>query len=144
MKIPALFRSRNIRPASIIVLASFTLVGAAWAQLGSAGSSSTGSTATQLPLSGRSGQSGTVAASETPVPGTTTSINTLNPGIQVQGPFSGSVTGAPFSGKLSLQDAIQRGLRYNLGTVGLSQAAQQAHGQNRVARSALMPNLNGS
>ncbi|HEY6348774.1 MAG TPA: TolC family protein [Candidatus Angelobacter sp.] len=113
------------------------------AQLGSAGSSQS-STAAQLPLSGRTGQSGSVAASEAPVPGTTTSVNTLNPSIQVQGPFSGSVSGPPFSGKLSLQEAIQRGLRYNLGAVNLSQAAQQVHGQSLVARSALMPNVNGS
>lgn len=78
------------------------------------------------------------------MPGTTTSVNTLNPSIQVQGPFTGSVSGPSFSGKLSLQDAIQRGLHYNLGAVNLSHAAQQAHGQSRVARSALMPNLNGS
>jgi len=49
----------------------------------------------------------------------------------------------PFSGKLSLQDAIRRGLEYNLGAVGLAQAVRQAHGQTRVARSALLPNLTG-
>jgi len=127
-----------------IALAWFTLTSSGVAQLGPPASSSQGSTAAQLPLSGRSGQNGTVAATQSAVPGTTTSVNTLNPSIQVQGPFTGSVSGPPFSGKLSLQDAIQRGLRYNLGAVSLSQAAQQIHGQNRVARSALMPNVNGT
>jgi outer membrane protein TolC len=114
------------------------------AQLGAPAGSSQTTTAAQLPLSGRTAQSGTVTATQSPVPGTTTSVNTLNPNLQVQGPYAGSVNGAPFSGKLSLQDAIQRGLRYNLGAVGLSNAVQQAHGQTRVVRSALMPNLNGS
>ena len=116
----------------------------AQAQLGGGGASSQGSTAVQLPLSGRTGQSGSVTATQSPVPGTTTSVNTLNPNVQATGPFSGSVSGPAFSGKLSLQDAIQRGLRYNLGAVNLSLAAQQVHGQSRVARSALMPNVSGS
>lgn len=132
------------RALFLAILAILALAGAAGAQFGSSGSSSQGSTATQIPLSGRSGQTGNVTTTQSPVPGTTTSVNTLNPSIQVQGPFTGSVSGTPFSGKLSLQDAIQRGLRYNLGAISQSQAAQQSHGQTRVARSALMPNVNGS
>src|ERR1700693_295585 len=42
-----------------------------------------------LPLSGRSGLTGAVSATESPVPGTTTSVNTINPTIQVQGPYAG-------------------------------------------------------
>jgi outer membrane protein TolC len=116
----------------------------AWPQLGTPAASSQGTTATQLPLSGRSAQSGSVATTESAIPGTTTSVNTINPSVQVQGPFSGSVSGTPFSGRLSLQEAVQRGLRFNLGSVGLSQLVQQAHGQSRVARSALLPNVTGS
>ncbi|PYT35311.1 MAG: TolC family protein, partial [Acidobacteria bacterium] len=79
------------------------------------------------------------------MPGTTTSVNTLNPGVQVQGPYAGSAKGKePFSGKLSLREAVERALRYNLGAVGLFDAVRQARGQSRVARSALLPNLNGS
>lgn len=117
------------------------------AQIGSGASSSQGTATNQLPLSGRTGQTGSVAATQTSVPGTTTSINTLNPSIQVQGPFAGSVPGKdekPFSGMLSLREAIDRGLRYNLGAVGQAHAISQAHGQNRVVRSALLPNINGS
>jgi outer membrane protein TolC len=100
--------------------------------------------ANQEPLSGRAAQSGSVTAAESPVPGTTTSVNTLNPTVQVQGPFAGSSTGkTPFSGQLSLREAIERGLRYNLGAAGVAQAVRQAHGQSRVARSVLLPNLNG-
>ncbi len=48
------------------------------------------------------------------------------------------------TGRLTLQDAIQRGLQYNLGATGLNLALRQARGQTRTARSALMPNLNGN
>jgi outer membrane protein TolC len=100
----------------------------------------------QLPLSGRPAQNGSVSATESPVPGTTTSVNTINANIQVQGPYSGSIPGfasRPFSGKLSFREAIERGLVYNLGEVGLLQAVNQAQGQARVSRSALLPNLTG-
>jgi outer membrane protein TolC len=121
----------------------FTL--AASAQPGaSSSSSSQGATTNQLPLSGRSSQGGSVGITQAPVPGTTTSVNTINSSVQVQGNFAGSVSGMPFTGKLSLQEAVQRGLRYNLGAASAGLLARQAHGQGRVVRSALLPNLNGS
>jgi outer membrane protein TolC len=104
-----------------------------------------GQSGSPLPLSGRPPGNGSVSSTQTAIPGTTTSVNTLNPAIQVQGPYAGSANGAnkaPFSGKLSLREAIQRGIAYNLGAIGLSQAVREAHGQSRVARSALLPNLN--
>ncbi len=103
--------------------------------------------AVQLPLSGRSGLAGAVSATESPVPGTTTSINTINPTIQVQGPYAGSAQSTakiPFSGKLSLRDAVARAVEYNLGAIGLTQAVRQSRGQTRVARSSLLPNLNAN
>src|SRR5215472_1536907 len=115
-----------------------------FAQIGSASSSSQGAQANQLPLSGRTSQGGSVSVTQAPVPGVTTTVNTINPNVQVQGNFSGSVTGTTFSGKLSLQEAMQRGLSYNLGAVGLGLAVRQANGQNRVVRSALLPNISGS
>src|SRR6266436_6023719 len=105
-----------------------------------------GQSGSPLPLSGRPAGNGSVSSTQTAIPGTTTSVNTLNPAIQVQGPYAGSANGAdkaPFSGKLSLREAIQCGIGYNLGAIGLSQAVREAHGQSRVARSALLPNLNG-
>ena len=104
------------------------------------------SQATPLPLSGRSGQSGSATVVETPAPGLTSSVNTLNTTIQIQGPYQGSVrSGAQaLSGRLSLRDAITRGLEHNLGTVGLTQAIRQAHGQARVARGSLLPNLSAA
>ncbi len=118
-----------------------------YAQIGQAGSPSQGTQANPLPLSGRTAQSGSVTAVQTPIAGTTTSVNTINSTIQVQGPFAGSalsIVKKPFSGKLSLMEAIQRGLGYNLGAVSGSQAVRQAQGQSRTIRSALLPNLNGA
>lgn len=100
---------------------------------------------TQLPLSGRSGQSGSVNTVQTPVPGLTSSVNTLNSSVQVQGPYAGSAPSAkPFSGKLSFRDAIDRALDYNLGPTGLTEAIRQSRGQALVARASLLPNLNGA
>jgi outer membrane protein TolC len=118
----------------------------AMAQLGGPPSQGGGSQAVQVPLSGRSGN-GSVNAAETPIPGTTSSVNTLNTTVQAQGPYAGSRSGIarqPFSGKLSLREAIARGLDYNLGTVGLGTAVRQSAGQARVARSALLPQVNGA
>jgi outer membrane protein TolC len=130
----------------MVLVAFLALASCAIAQVGSGATQPQATQATQLPLSGRTGQTGGAAATEAPVPGTTTSVNTLNPTVQVQGPYTGSTnstTKMPFTGKLSLREAVQRGLQYNLGSIGLAQAVQQAHGQSRTARSALLPNING-
>lgn len=127
----------------IVLLTLLAGAGSAFAQSSSGG----GSSAVVLPASGRNNQGGSVSAVEQPVPGTTTSVNTLNPSVQISGPYSGSTrstTAMPFSGKLSLQEALQRGLAYNLGAVGMAQAVRQTGGQVAVARSALLPNINSS
>jgi outer membrane protein TolC len=117
-------------------------VSALMAQQSSSGS---GAQAAQLSLSGRAGQSGSVTAQQSPVPGATQSVNTLNATISVQGPYGQSVlSDKPLQGKLSLREALQRGLEYNLGAVGLNNNASQAHAQVRLARSPLMPNFNGA
>jgi outer membrane protein TolC len=105
-----------------------------------------GTQANQLPLSGRSGQTGSVTSTASPVPGATTSVNTINPTIQIQGSYAGSIpsTRVPFSGRLSLREAVQRAIEYNLGAVGLTQAVHQARGERMTARSALLPNLNAN
>jgi Leucine-rich repeat (LRR) protein len=57
----------------------------ALAQLGPRAPAASTSTATQLPLSGRSANSGSVATTQTPIPGATTSVNTINSTVQVSG-----------------------------------------------------------
>ncbi|HKX28597.1 MAG TPA: TolC family protein [Blastocatellia bacterium] len=131
-------------PATVFLWAVTILTPNAGAQLGAAAGGSQGTPATQLPLSGRNAQGGSVTSTQAPVPGTTTSVNTLNPSVQVQGPFAGSTRSTdklPFSGRLSLIEAIERGTEFNLGAVGLTQAVQQSRGQTRAARSALLPNI---
>ncbi len=138
-------KKRTLFP--IVCAGSFLFAASAFAQFGAPGGSSAGSEANQVPLSGRTGQGGAVTAAQSPIAGTTNSVNTINPSIQTAGPYAGSslsVSKTPFSGKLSLKEAVARGLEYNLGTVGLSLAMQQAQGQARVVRSALMPNISGS
>ena len=118
-----------------------------FAQPGSGNAPQQSTQATQLPLSGRNQQGGSVTASESGVPGTTNSINTINPTVQVLGPYGGSASSVakiPFSGKLSLHEAVERALEFNLGAVGLTSAVRQARGQAKVARSALLPNLNAN
>jgi outer membrane protein TolC len=102
--------------------------------------------ATQLPLSGRAGNSGSVTAIEAPIAGTTNSVTTINPSVQIQGPYTGSSSSTaklPFAGKLSLRDAVERGLNFNLGATNLNRAVRQAQGQSEIARSALLPNVSG-
>ena len=95
-----------------------------------------------VPLSGRTAPGGSVTAVETPVPGVTGSVSTVNPVIQVQGAFGGSTRGKnALSGALSLQEALRRGLEYNLGTLNLAEAVSHARGQRSLARSALLPNI---
>ncbi len=134
------------RSGFLIAAATLLFGGTALAQVG-APPPSNSSQAAQLPLSGRTGQAGGVSATQTPVPGTTTSVDTLNPSIQVQGPYSGSANSTaamPFSGKLSLREAIQRGLSYNLGEISLTQAARQSRAMSHAARSTLLPNVSGT
>jgi outer membrane protein TolC len=129
-----------------IIIGTAGFSGLAQAQLGAPAPSGGSTLGTQLPLSGRNAQSGSVATGQSPVPGTTSSVNTLNTTIQVQGAYGGStnsVAAMPFSGKLSLREAVQRGLASNMSAVGLAAVLKQAEGQAKVARSALLPNISG-
>jgi len=131
-----------------LIAAALLFAAPAFAQFGPPSGQSQGTQATQLPLSGRTAQSsGSVKTSEAPAPSTTATVNTLNPSVQVQGAYAGSTPGVakmPFNGKLGLREAIQRGLAYNLGQTGATQAMRQAEGQSKVALSSLLPNLNGT
>src|ERR1700678_3389904 len=78
-------------PVALIFLALLFLPGRVSAQAAPAGgASSSGTLAPPLPVSGRTAQSGGgVSAAQQPIPGTTTSVNTLNPTVQVQGTYAG-------------------------------------------------------
>jgi outer membrane protein TolC len=66
--------------------------------------------------------------------------------MATQGDFSGSVPSAPVEGvlKLSLQEAMDRGLQQNLGLLLSGQDVRTAHGQRWQQLSALLPNLTTS
>lgn len=131
-----------------LAAAALLFVAPVFAQFGPPSGASQSTQVTQLPLSGRTSQtSGSVKTSEAPAPSTTATVNTLSPTVQVQGAYAGSTPGVakmPFNGKLGLRDAIQRGLAFNLGETGATQALRQAQGQSKVALSSLLPNLNGT
>jgi len=101
----------------------------------------------QLPLSGRTGEPGSVATVQTAQPGGgAQTVNTINSAVQVQGAYQGSVPSSTTPGAsvaISLDEAVRRGLEYNLGTVGYQQTIRQAQSQNASARSALLPDVTG-
>src|SRR5437773_11808850 len=133
-----------MRNTSFLILVILAATADAFPQIGPPAGQTQATQATLLPLSARSQQGGSVTAIQTPVPGTTTSVNTINPSIQLQGPYAGSTpstTATRFTGKLTLAEAIARALGHNLGPVGLNEILNQARGQNRVSRSALLPNI---
>ncbi len=115
------------------------------AQLGGAAAAAAPtSRALQLPLSGRTGQPGSVAPVQNSLPGGAQSVNTITSSVQVQGAYQGSVLssetpGAPFD--LSLADAIKRGLQYNLGNVGFQNSIRQARGQRWTELANLLPQV---
>jgi outer membrane protein TolC len=68
------------------------------------------------------------------------------PAFAQANPFQGSVISPEPSSQpipLSLDDALQRGLRYNLGLVTALEDARRAQGASVAARSQLLPNLSG-
>jgi outer membrane protein TolC len=67
-------------------------------------------------------------------------------GLAQTGAFQGSASSGPPSDQplpLSLDEALKRGLRYNLGGITAEQSSQHAKGENIVVRSALYPDISG-
>ena len=96
-----------------------------------------GTRAVQLPLSGRTGQPGGVQTVQNPLPGGLQSVNTITSTVQVQGAYQGSIPSAAAAGpalSLSLDDAVRRGLEYNLGAVSNRNSVRQTRGYQRVER----------
>jgi outer membrane protein TolC len=96
----------------------------------------------QLPLSGRTAQPGAVVTVQNPLPSGLQSINTITSNVQAQGAYQGSVPSAQTPGApmtLSLDDAVRRGLQYNLGTVVNHQSVRVAEAGRARERSALLP-----
>src|SRR3954454_14833414 len=134
-------RSAPSRLISTLISLCFPLYAQFGAPTGGAAPS-----AVHRPLSGRVGQPGSAIITRTPNPGQPGTVTTVLDTVQTQGAFSGSVPETQTTAgtlQLSLQDAITRGLRTNLGSITSSQAIRQAQGQRYVAFSALLPNVSG-
>ena len=138
-----MFRQFSLLP--IFALAPILLNLPARAQ--QTGASAQPSSASKLPLSGRTGQTGSVTTNQSTVnSGGANSVNLINSTVNVQGPYSGSVQNGKASGtavSLSLGDAIRQGLQYNLGSITSAQGVRQAQGQRYEALNALLPQING-
>jgi outer membrane protein TolC len=111
---------------------------------GGGGGGGGGTTTALVPLSGRQVGGATATASQAPAPAGGASVETLRSSVVVQGAYLGSrrPTDAPALGTpLSLNEAVRRGVEYNLGVLNLGQSVAQARGQRVVARSALLPSV---
>ncbi len=109
-------------------------------------SSGTAARVQQVPRSGRQGAN-TVSTQQSASPGTASNAGTISTSIQVEGTYQGSVPGPNTVGRtltLTLQDAIERGLRYNLGAVSASTSLRQVRAERLAALSQLLPNINAS
>src|ERR1700677_1116938 len=94
-------------------------------------SASSGARVQQVPLSGRPGANTTSTQQNANSP-SGSSANTINTSIQVQGKYEGSVPDPHDTGSalnLTLEDAIHRGLQYNLGAVSANTALRQVRAQ---------------
>jgi len=101
----------------------------------------------QLPLSGRTGTPGAVVTVQNPLPSGLQSVNTITSTVQVQGAYQGSVPSGTAAGPafpLSLDEALRRGLQYNLGTIGYQNSIRQAEGMLAGVRSELMPTVSAN
>lgn len=101
---------------------------------------------TPLSLSGVTTPGDAVSTTQQTSPSASSgSSNVINSTISVRAPFSGSVPNGPVAEQalpLSLDEALRRGLQFNLGAVEQSAAVMQAHATRTIARSALLPSLN--
>lgn len=94
-----------------------------------------GAAAAQAP--GLPGESNLIA----PLP----SGSVASPGLAKRNPFTGSVLSGRATAeilRLSLSDAIDRGLKYNLGLLLDEQESRLAEGERIITRSAMLPHLN--
>ena len=108
------------------------------AQFAPGGGAQQSSHAAQLPLSGNTGARDPVSTQQTTASGAS---------VQVSGDYAGSVPAEnipPGAITLTLTDAIQKGLKANLGPIAAGNASRAARAERIQALSALLPNIAAS
>jgi outer membrane protein TolC len=104
--------------------------------------------AQQVTLTGRQAQqSGSVVPQQRSSGVTSSTVNTSTTTIQVQGSYGGSVTGLETSYTnivLTLDQAVQMGLKFSLGSVSAGASFRQVRAQRLSALSALLPSIDAS
>ena len=135
-----LHRTQRFRHRDIALLALLATIGpSSGAQINSP------TRATQLPLSGY--QQGGPSVQQSAVPSASSSTNTVNTQVNVQGPYAGSVLDPNPPSRaveLTISEAIRRGLEFNLGKIGADAASRQALAQRIFARGSLLPTLSAA
>jgi outer membrane protein TolC len=139
------FNLRRVISAGILSAALGLYGGAGFAQQGD---SSSLPRAQQVSPSGRA-QSGisVQAAQSSSGNGANSSVNTVNSTIDVSGDYQGSISDphAPQGPlRLNIEDAIRRGLRFNLGAISANASVRQLRGERLAALSMLLPNIYGT
>ena len=135
-----LLRRHSAHGLAFLCLASAVAFAQAPGTPGAIGSSR----ALPLPLSGRSEESGAVSVQQS---ATSSGAETVSSSTQIGGGFQGSVPGTPVpSGtiRLTLGEAVRRGLETNLGTLSANSSARAAAAQRAQERSYLLPNVSVS
>ena len=92
------------------------------------------------------GQTGVAQLNEPPSTGSTPSSGAPNR-VGAQSPFLGSVPSGKATGAaipLSIRDALERGLKYNLGLIESDLSARSSRAERLRALSHLLPNINAS
>src|SRR5262245_33202539 len=101
----------------------------------------------QLPITDSS-QAGSVTTGQATAPSASGStVNTLNSTIQIQGAYQGSTPDGMATKDalpLTLEEAVRRGLSYNLGIIGARQIEDQARAQRLSALAQLLPDITGT
>ena len=116
------------------------------AQFGAPAASGQMPRAQQLPISGRAASGAVVPVQAPAGAGGPTSVNTVNSSIQVQGAYQGSTANGSVSSQplvLTLQDAIRRGLQYNLGAIGSANVASVTRAERLAAVAQMLPDIFG-
>ena len=136
------FNLRRAIPVGILAAALGLPGSAGFAQQGD---SSSLPRAQQVSPSGKAqSASGVQAAQSSSGNGANSSVNTVNSTIQVSGAYQGStsdpkVPQGPIT--LNIEDAIRRGLLFNLGAVNANASVRQLRGERLAALSMLLPNI---